>query len=107
MTRLLPGRRHCQSTRRCGGSRCRRSDPGGSPPYVAVPVVFAIVACVVPWRMAFSSSTLQNTVGQRETQELVQLLEELKEAGVLEQQEQEKLDEEIQKLAEDTTRGRR
>jgi hypothetical protein len=68
-------------------------------------VVFAIVACVVPWRMAFSSSTLQNTVGQRETQELVQLLEELKEAGVLEQQEQEKLDEEIQKLAEDTSRA--
>ncbi|GIT29349.1 MAG: hypothetical protein Ct9H300mP1_13950 [Planctomycetaceae bacterium] len=56
------------------------------------PWVFAIVACVVPWRMAFSSSTLQNTVGQRETQELVQLLEELKEAGVLEQQEQEKLE---------------
>ena len=73
--------------------------------HVAVPVVFAIVACVVPWRMAFSSSTLQNTVGQRETQELVQLLEELKEAGVLEQQEQEKLDEEIQKLAEDTSRA--
>tara|TARA_B100000029_G_scaffold5449_1_gene6038 strand:+ start:746 stop:2002 length:1257 start_codon:yes stop_codon:yes gene_type:complete len=73
--------------------------------YVAVPAVFAIVACVVPWRMAFSSSTLQNTVGQRETQELVQLLEELKEAGVLEQQEQEKLDEEIQKLAEDTSRS--
>jgi len=73
--------------------------------YVAVPVVFAIVACVVPWRMAFSSSTLQNTVGQRETQELVQLLEELKEAGVLEQQEQEKLDEEIRKLAEDTSRS--
>ena len=73
--------------------------------HVAVPVVFAIVACVVPWRMAFSSSTLQNTVGQRETQELVQLLEELKEAGVLEQQEQEKLDEEIRKLAEDTSRS--
>ena len=73
--------------------------------YLAVPVLFTIVACVVPWRAAFSSSTLQNTVGQRETQELVELLEELREAGVLEEQEQEKLDEEIHKLAEDTKRS--
>jgi len=73
--------------------------------YLAVPVLFTVVACVIPWRAAFSSSTLQNTVGQRETQELVELLEELKEAGVLEEQEQEKLDEEIQKLAEDTKRS--
>ena len=73
--------------------------------YLAVPVLFAMIACVVPWRTAYSSSTLRDTVGQRETQQLVQLLEELKQAGVLEEKEQEKLDEEIRKLADDTRRS--
>ena len=36
---------------------------------------------------------------------MVELLEELKQAGVLEEQEQEKLDEEIRKLAEDTSKA--
>jgi len=73
--------------------------------YLAVPVLFAMIACVVPWRTAYSSSTLRDTVGQRETQQLVQLLEELKQAGVLDEKEQEKLDEEIRKLADDTRRS--
>jgi len=73
--------------------------------YLVVPVLFAMIACVVPWRTAYSSSTLRDTVGQRETQQLVQLLEELKQAGVLAEKEQEKLDEEIRKLAEDTQRS--
>jgi len=73
--------------------------------YLAVPLLFAMIACAVPWRTAYSSSTLRDTVGQRETQQLVQLLEELKQAGVLEEKEQEKLDEEIRKLAEDTRRS--
>jgi len=70
--------------------------------YLAVPVLFAVIACVIPWRSAYSSAILRDTVGQRETRELVELLEELKEAGVLEEKEQEQLDEEIRKLAEDT-----
>ena len=72
--------------------------------YLAVPVLFAVIACVIPWRVAYSSSVLRDTVGQRETQKLVELLEELKQAGVLQEQEQEKLDEEIRKLAEDTSK---
>jgi len=73
--------------------------------YLAVPVLFAVIACVIPWRVAYSSSVLRDTVGQRETQKLVELLEELKQVGVLEEQEQEKLDEEIRKLAEDTSKA--
>ena len=70
--------------------------------YLAVPVLFAVIACLIPWRAAYSSSILRDTVGQRETQALVELLEELKQAGVLQEKEQQQLDEEIRKLAEDT-----
>ncbi|MFP6768159.1 MAG: hypothetical protein VB859_08315 [Planctomycetaceae bacterium] len=71
--------------------------------HLFVPVVFLVIACMIPWRVALSS-TLRDTVGQRETEQLVELLEELKQAGVLEEQEQEQLEEEIQHLAEDTRR---
>lgn len=69
-----------------------------------VPVVFLVIACAMPWRTALPGTVLRDTVGQRETGELVRLLEELKEAGILEEEEQEQLDEAIEQLAADTRR---
>ena len=69
-----------------------------------VPVVFLVVACAVPWRTVVPGTVLRDTVGQRETEELVKLLEELKEVGVLEEEEQEQLEEAIEQLAADTRR---
>tara|TARA_B100000029_G_scaffold444228_1_gene463855 strand:- start:34 stop:1323 length:1290 start_codon:yes stop_codon:yes gene_type:complete len=70
--------------------------------YLVVPACFAMIACVIPWRHVHANSSLRDTVSQRETEELVELLKDLKQAGVLEEREQEKLDEEIRKLAADT-----
>src|SRR5690606_17348178 len=70
--------------------------------YLTLPLVFAIGACFVPLREASTAPALRNTVSREATEQLEELLQSLDEAEVLEEEEQEKLKDEINKLAEET-----
>lgn len=70
--------------------------------YLAMPLIFAVGACFVPLRQASTATTLRNTVGQQETQELEELLESIEKASAIEEEEKKQLQEEIEKLAEET-----
>jgi hypothetical protein len=69
---------------------------------LALPLVFAVGACFVPLRQAATASLLRNTVGQQAARELEDLLEEIEKDKVLDEEEQRQLQEEIQKLTEET-----
>ena len=70
--------------------------------HVALPLVFATIACTVPWRSISAQPLLQNTAGRQATGELVELLEQLQRQGVLDEGEEKLLGEQIAELAEDT-----
>lgn len=69
---------------------------------LALPLVFALGACFVPLREAATATVLRNTVGQEAARELEALLESIDEEKVLDEQERQKLQEEVRKIAEET-----
>jgi hypothetical protein len=70
--------------------------------YLALPLAFAIGSCFVPLREANTQTVTYNSVSRTATRDLESMLENLEEAAVLEEEEKEKLREEIDKLAEET-----
>ena len=70
---------------------------------LALPLVFALAACLVPLRQAATAIVLRNTVGQEAARELEALLDSIDEEKVLDEQEKQQLQEEIRKLAEETS----
>jgi hypothetical protein len=70
--------------------------------YLALPLLFAVGACFVPLREGTTALALRNTVGQQAAQELEALLDSIDEERILEEQEKQKLHEEIERLAEET-----
>ncbi len=69
---------------------------------LVLPVLFAIGACFVPLREARTESILENTVGRQASEQLQELLTQLDEASILEEEEKQELQEEIEKLAEES-----
>jgi len=65
---------------------------------VVLPVAFLIGACLIPLRPTEAQAAPRGFAGQQAAAELQELLEELDEAAVLEEEEKEKLKDEIQKL---------
>ncbi len=72
--------------------------------FLALPLLFALGACFVPLREGASASTLSSSVAQQSAAELDELLTSLEADSVLEKEEQQQLKEEIEKLAEETTK---
>ncbi len=70
--------------------------------FLGLPLLFAVCSCFVPLRTASTEPILYNTVARTATTQLEEMLEELDEADVLEEEEKEKLREEIEKLTEET-----
>jgi len=70
--------------------------------FLALPVLFAVGACFVPLREGTTAIALRNTVGQQAAQELEALLDSIDEEKILEEQEKQKLHEEIERLSEET-----
>ncbi|WP_339908737.1 hypothetical protein [Symmachiella dynata] len=70
--------------------------------YLALPLMFAVAACFVPLREASTAPVLKNTAARNATEQLEELLAELEATTVLEEAEEEKLKEEIQRLVEET-----
>ena len=70
--------------------------------YLALPLLFAVGACFIPLRAASTVAALRNTVGQQAAQELEALLDSIDDEKILDEQEKEKLREEIERLAEET-----
>src|SRR5579872_7412255 len=62
---------------------------------LALPLVFALGACFVPLREAATATVLRNTVGQEAARELEALLDSIDEEQVLDEQERQKLQEEV------------
>ncbi|MGD9856102.1 MAG: hypothetical protein AB7U20_14250 [Planctomycetaceae bacterium] len=69
---------------------------------LALPAGFAVAACFVPLRETAATPVVKNTAGQQATSELQALLEALEEADVLAKQDEESLQEAIDKLHEET-----
>ena len=70
--------------------------------YLALPVLFAVGACFIPLREGTTAVALRNTVGQQAAQELEALLDSIDEEKILDEQEKQKLHEEIERLADQT-----
>jgi hypothetical protein len=70
--------------------------------YLVLPLVFAVGTCLVPLREANPEPILRNTVGTRAAEQLEEMLDLLQEADVLEEEEQQQLREQIEKLAKET-----
>ncbi|MFP6765098.1 MAG: hypothetical protein VB858_15830, partial [Planctomycetaceae bacterium] len=66
------------------------------------PAAFLLIVCLLPGRSLKADPALRNTAGTRATAELQELLEQMDELKILEQDEQEKLRNEIEKLVEET-----
>ena len=73
--------------------------------YLALPLIFAMGACLVPVREARTLSAAPRTVGPQATQRLSEMLEALDEASVLEPEEQRQLEAEIEQLADQTNKA--
>jgi len=69
---------------------------------IALPLLFAGCACFVPLRDVSPEKLQPNYVGQKTTEQLDALLEDLSKKNVMEEEEKLQLKKEIQKLAEDT-----
>jgi hypothetical protein len=67
---------------------------------LALPLLFAVGACFIPLREATTAVAMRNTIGQQATEELAALLKLIDEEKVLDEQEKQKLHEEIGKLAD-------
>jgi hypothetical protein len=72
---------------------------------VGLPLLFALGVCFVPLRSPVTAAEVPQTAGQQAAQRLEELLTALKEADLLEEQEEEELTEEIAKLVEETQRA--
>ncbi len=70
--------------------------------FLMLPLLFAVGACFVPLREGSTAIVLRNTVGQQAAQELESLLNSIDKEQVLEEEEKKQLQEEIQKIAEET-----
>jgi hypothetical protein len=70
--------------------------------FLALPLLFAVGACFVPLREGTTAVALRNTVGQQAAQELEALLNSIGEEKILDEQEKQKLQEEIERLAQET-----
>ena len=70
--------------------------------FLSLPLLFAAGACFVPLREGTTAVALRNTVGQQATQELEALLDSIDEEKILDEQEKQKLHEEIERLAAET-----
>ena len=71
---------------------------------LALPAVFAGVACWIPLRAALPDASVRPTVAQNATEELQEMLTALKENTVLEEEEQQQMQEEISNLTQETRR---
>ena len=69
---------------------------------LALPLLFAAGACFVPLREGTTAVALRNTIAQQAAQELESLLDSIDEEKILDEQEKQKLHEEIERLAEET-----
>ena len=69
--------------------------------YMAMPLLFAVGACLVPLREARTEPILKNTVGVDAAKQLEETLALLEEAKILEEEEREQLREAIENLAEE------
>ena len=70
--------------------------------YLVLPLVFAVGTCLVPLRKANPEPIIRNTAGTRAAEQLEEMLDLLQEADVLEEEEQQQLREQIEKLAKET-----
>ena len=70
--------------------------------YLGLPLLFAVGSCLVPLREATPAPVLKNSVARQATEQLEELLQSLEDVSVLEEEEEQKLKEEIAKLAEET-----
>ena len=70
--------------------------------FLSLPLLFAAGACFVPLREGTTAVALKNTVGQQAAQELEALLDSIDEEKILDEQEKQKLHEEIERLAAET-----
>ncbi|MHC4879453.1 MAG: hypothetical protein ACYTGL_23610 [Planctomycetota bacterium] len=69
---------------------------------LTLPILFAIAAGLIPAREVIAEQQSFSTAGQQATAELQELFEELEEAKVLEEEDEQQLNEEIEKLVEET-----
>ncbi len=69
---------------------------------LTLPLLFAVAAGLIPAREVVAEPTSFSTAGQQATAELQELFEELEEAKVLEDEDELQINEEIEKLVEET-----
>lgn len=69
---------------------------------ISLPLAFAIGVCFVPERQIEASSPLRSTAGQQASEALEELLEEVKQAELLKEEEHEQLTREVAQLSVDT-----
>lgn len=69
---------------------------------LALPLVFALGACLVPLREAATAPVLHHAVAQKAAEELVELVASLDEQAILDTEEEQQLKEEVARLAEET-----
>ncbi len=70
--------------------------------YVGLPLLFAVAVCFVPQRKLPATTVEPRTVAQQAAEQLEQMLRLVEEAEVLDEEEKQRLHEEITKLAEET-----
>lgn len=72
---------------------------------LAAPLAFAIAACFMPLHVPAETPLLDKKVGQEATSELETLLKSLDEAQVLKEEDKEEIQNELEKLAEETKKN--